>query len=147
MSRRHTDPDARRLVAALETVFRRFTAGRQPLLGDEASLSLQDVRTFQRIAQMAPANMTELARALIVPLSTATHSVNRLVGRDLVKRERSERDRRVVTVQLTERGRRLAEMFQQHQLALATVMLGALSVKDRHMFLELVDKIASVAGK
>ena len=42
--------------------------------------------------------MSNLAESLGVPLSTATHTVDRLVAKGLVERNRSEEDRRVVEV-------------------------------------------------
>ncbi len=133
---------ARRLVTALDAVFRRLTAGRPRPMGEEASLSLQDARAFGVLAHLGPTSMTEFARALGVPLSTATRSVDRLVKRDLVAREHSEQDRRIVKLGLTERGSRTAKDFLDHRLTLMTAMLAPLSVGEREIFLELVDKIA-----
>jgi DNA-binding MarR family transcriptional regulator len=132
----------RRLVAAWDAVFRRLTAGRPWPMGEEASLSLQDARAFGALAHLGATSMSEFARALGVPLSTATHSVDRLVKRALVAREHSERDRRIVKLRLTERGSRIAKEFLEHRLALITAMLAPLSVGEREIFLELVDKIA-----
>ena len=57
--------------------------------------------------------MTHLAESLGVPLSTATHTVDRLVAKGLVERNRSEEDRRVVEVQMSEYGRKLQENFRE----------------------------------
>jgi DNA-binding MarR family transcriptional regulator len=138
---------AHRLVKALDTVFRRLTAGRPRPLGEEASLSLQDARAFGVLAHLGAVKMTEFARALGVPLSTATHSVDRLVKRDLVAREHSEHDRRMVKLRLTDRGARMAEEFLEHRLALMAAMLASLSLGEREIFLELVDKIARFQEK
>ena len=50
-----------------------------------------------------------LAKSLDVRNSTITSLVDRLVKLSLVKRRRCERDRRVVLVELTDKGRKLTE--------------------------------------
>ena len=50
-----------------------------------------------------------LAKSLDVKNSTITSLVDRLVKLSLVKRRRCERDRRVVLVELTDKGRKLTE--------------------------------------
>jgi DNA-binding MarR family transcriptional regulator len=51
--------------------------------------------------------ISELARTLSVHLSTASNLLDRLQAKSLVRRERSERDQRVVRVRLTGAGRKM----------------------------------------
>ena len=89
--------------------------------------------------------MTDLADALGVPLSTATHTVDRLVKKGVVARDRSEQDRRVVQLELTEQGKRLQEVFRSKRRSLAREMLAPLSPGEREIFLELMAKITRLA--
>lgn len=51
------------------------------------------------------ANMTEISEYMNIPLNTVTGVVNRLEKKELIFRERSREDKRVVTICLTEHGR------------------------------------------
>lgn len=54
-------------------------------------------------------SLGELAVAADLSAATATEMLDPLAASGLVRRERSERDRRVVLISLTDRGRRLTE--------------------------------------
>jgi DNA-binding MarR family transcriptional regulator len=74
---------------------------RGPLCAD---LSITEVHQMTAIGSMQSKTMTQLAGILLVSISTLTTSMNRLVKKGYVHRRRSEEDRRVVIVSLTEKG-------------------------------------------
>lgn len=57
--------------------------------------------------------MSEVADYLNIPLSTTTGLVNRLVKSGYLSRERSESDRRIVAIQLTEVGKTLVANIKE----------------------------------
>jgi DNA-binding MarR family transcriptional regulator len=85
--------------------------------------------------------MTDLAAALRAPLSTVTRIVDRLEGKGLVERSRSDEDRRIVIVKQGEKAKILHESFLQHQHEIARRMLEPLSAGEREILLELMDKL------
>lgn len=89
--------------------------------------------------------MSDLAAALGVPLSTATHTIDRLVEKELVVRSRSEQDRRVVQVEMSDRGKALQTTLRSKQQAMARSWLAPLSPGEREKFLELMAKISARA--
>ena len=80
-----------------------------------------------------------------MPLSTATHTVDRLVAKGLAERNRSEEDRRVVAVQMSEYGRQLQEVFRERRKVVARSWLEPLSDQERTIFLQLMAKITLLA--
>lgn len=54
--------------------------------------------------RQSQANMTQIAEYIEVPLNTATGIIARMEKRKLICRQRSELDKRVVTISLTENG-------------------------------------------
>ena len=60
-----------------------------------------------------PRNMSFVAKKLSVTVGTLTIAVNNLVKKGYVNRTRSEKDRRVVLISLTEKGRRA---YEHHRL-------------------------------
>ena len=89
--------------------------------------------------------MTHLADSLGVPLSTATHTVDRLVSKGLVERNRGVEDRRVVEVEMSEYGLRLQETFRDKRKQVARNWLEPLSEEERGVFLQLMAKITRLA--
>ncbi len=71
------------------------------------NITLNEAHVIEAIGETGASNMTAVAKALDVTTGTLTISVNSLVRKGLVNRERSEEDRRVVLVSLTDKGRKL----------------------------------------
>ena len=69
-------------------------------------VTTNDMHVIEAIGTGAPKNMTTVARILSVTTGTLTISANCLVKKGYVQRVRSEEDRRVVLVSLTEKGKR-----------------------------------------
>jgi DNA-binding MarR family transcriptional regulator len=87
--------------------------------------------------------MTELAAMIASPLSTATRLVDRLVKKNLVQRERSERDRRIVIIRASEQGKLIHQNMQQQHLAGSYKMLQFLTEEEREVYVGLVSKLAA----
>lgn len=72
-----------------------------------------DMHVIEAIGIAGGRNMTSVAKDLSVTVGTLTIAVNNLVKKDYVERVRSEKDRRVVLVSLTEKGYRAFEHHKQ----------------------------------
>lgn len=80
--------------------------------GEYKDLTVNDMHVIEAIDIQEPKNMTSVAKALSVTTGTLTISVNGLVKKGYVSRTRSEEDRRVVLISLTEKG---CKAFAKHQ--------------------------------
>lgn len=80
--------------------------------GEYKDVTTNDMHVIEAIGMEEAKNMSSVAKALSVTTGTLTISVNSLVKKGFVDRVRSEEDRRVVLVSLTEKGRKA---FRQHQ--------------------------------
>ena len=69
-------------------------------------MTANDMHVIEAIGTGEPKNMTTVAKLLSVTTGTLTISMNALVKKGYVQRVRSEEDRRVVLVSLTEKGKR-----------------------------------------
>lgn len=69
-------------------------------------ISVNDMHIIEAIGEEEPRNMSSVAKILSVTVGTLTIAVNSLVKKGYVHRERSEEDRRVVLISLTEKGRK-----------------------------------------
>lgn len=95
------------LNEVLVRLFRDITAIEERAIktGEYKELTVNDMHVIEAIDVQEPKNMTSVAKALSVTTGTLTISVNSLVKKGYVERIRSEEDRRVVLVSLTDKGR------------------------------------------
>ena len=93
--------------------------------GEFRELTVNDMHVIEAIDVREPRNMTSVARSLKVTTGTLTISVNGLVKKGYVERTRSEEDRRVVLVSLTEKGRKAHAQHERfHQRMIQAVVEG-----------------------
>ena len=74
--------------------------------GEFHNLSVNDFHVINAIGMDEVKNMSTIAKQLDITVGSLTTAVNALVRKGYVVRERSETDRRVVTLRLTESGER-----------------------------------------
>jgi DNA-binding MarR family transcriptional regulator len=91
--------------------------------------------------------MTELAEASMLSLSTVTGLIDGLVEKEIVKRERSEKDRRIVKVELTSEGEKIYEQALEVRLHMVRGMLGALNREEQEQIVNLFKKIGAKIDK
>lgn len=69
-------------------------------------ISVNDMHIIEAIGEREPKNMSSVAKIMSVTVGTLTIAINSLVKKGYVHRERSEEDRRVVLISLTEKGKK-----------------------------------------
>ena len=75
-------------------------------IGAYKDLTVNDMHVIEAIGMEYARNMTSVAKSLSVTTGTLTIAVNSLVKKAYVQRVRSEEDRRVVLISLTEKGKK-----------------------------------------
>jgi len=73
-------------------------------------ISAPQLACLLALYEKGPMSPSRIARSIMVSSSTVTGILDRLEAKELVRRVRNPRDRRSITVSLTETGRRLAEI-------------------------------------
>ena len=76
------------------------------------NISVNDMHIIEAIGTGEPKNMSTVAKLMSVTVGTITIAINNLVKKGYVSRVRSEEDRRVVLIFLTEKGKRA---YQHHR--------------------------------
>ena len=133
---------AAELVRQIDAFARRIGLRERMDDGDDVALTRQERRLVAAVGGRPVWTMGELARHVMLAVSTLTAVVDRLVAKRLVERERSEKDRRTVWVRLTPEGRARYERFRRMRLRIARGMLKALDAEEQATFLRLMSKIA-----
>ncbi len=127
-----------RLLALLDTIL--VLRERDP---NYEKLSLQEELAMDVIARRGSLSMSELAHLLGLLPNTLTGVVNRLVRWQVVKREQSPKDRRVVLVRLTARGTRMYRKHQAFVFEHIGRMLEVLQDAEKTAFIGLLDRISA----
>lgn len=68
-------------------------------------ISVTELHTIEAIGLYELKNMSEIARTLDITVGTLTVAINNLVKKQYVERYRCEKDRRVVKIKLTKKGK------------------------------------------
>lgn len=91
-------------------------------------ISVNDMHVIEAIGVQETKNMSAVARELSVTVGTVTIAINNLVKKGYVKRVRSERDRRIVLVSLSEKGERA---YDHHRMFHERMVLAVLEGLNR----------------
>lgn len=74
------------------------------ITGDFVDISVNDMHIIKAVGVDIPKNMSTIAKELSVTVGTLTIAINSLVKKGYVIKKRSEKDRRVVYIHLSEKG-------------------------------------------
>ena len=136
------DERARRLTDHLQTVMEEAENADKKSSAARENLSWQELRVLRAVGRQNCCPMSGLADAICLSLSSATGLIDRLVGKKLVKRDRSSEDRRVVQVVLTEEGRELNEEAMAGPVEFSRGLLKGLNAEEQEDLLGLFRKIS-----
>ena len=101
--------------------------------GSFKDMTTNDMHVIEAIGLGEPKNMTSVAKTLMVTTGTLTISVNSLVKKGFVERVRSEEDRRVVLISLTNKGRKAFRDHQKFHEEMVSSIVCALSDQEQEI--------------
>ena len=107
----------------------------------ELEVSPQEGHVLSYLRTYAPCPISELARVFGLKGSTLTSMLDRLEERDLVARQANPADRRSFVIELSARGRRLADRIQCHVEELENQIGGRVSAKELKGFRAVMSAI------
>lgn len=112
----------------------------------EVRLNPPDTLALLFIAEHPNCISGDVGQLLSVAPTTTSTIIDRLVKHNLVKRNRTESNRRVVLLCLTEKGQETAQLILNEQRQHCETMLDALPRESRSMFVDCVKTIAKSIG-
>jgi DNA-binding MarR family transcriptional regulator len=113
----------------------------------DLTLSKQDVFALMFLERRGEIIMSEIADYVNVSMSTATGIVDRLVKNGYIERNRSDSDRRVVMIRLTEKGKSLAGQIKNLGTHYFDLISNALTEEERAFLFTIIAKIISAINK
>ncbi len=106
------------------------------------NMTTNDMHVIEAIGLEEPKNMTSVARALMVTTGTLTISVNSLVKKGFVERTRSEEDRRMVLVSLTQYGRKAFNCYKKFYADIVEAVTAELSEEERSILEKTLGRLS-----
>ncbi len=101
-----------------------------------ADISNNDLNIIDAIGLAEPRSMSAVARDLEVTVGTLTIAINHLVDKEYVLRSRSDKDRRIVLVSLSQKGVRAYHHRRQFHGEMILATLEHLDASQREGFLQ-----------
>jgi DNA-binding MarR family transcriptional regulator len=112
---------------------------------DFTIMELKGISAF--IDETKEYTMSELGNNAHLPLSNMTSIIDRLARKGIVRRRRDAKDRRVVRVHLTEKGKKMLHEFMRKRGQELENSLGGLSEKDRKELFKALEKATKIFQK
>lgn len=104
-------------------------------------LTQNDIHVINVIGRDTQKNMSMIARELAITIGTLTISMNSLVRKGYVIKERSEKDKRVVLVSLSQKGEQAFLKYQEYYDDMVNSMLENLDDAEMDILMSALRKI------
>lgn len=135
-----------RVVTLLPQMIRGF-ARRESNYLSRGKITLPQLWVLEHLSRASDRPMNELARFLGISRPAATGLADRLIAQGLVRRREDPRDRRVVRVNLTPKGRKIqANLWEQKRRMLVEVF-GKISPPDRAQYLATLERVVAILSE
>lgn len=108
---------------------------------ETAQLTILQLQAMIFIKRNEAVTMTEVANHFNISLPTATSLSNKLVAAKLITRKSSNRDRRVVTLILTLKGKDLLLQAMKYRNAKLQTMLSYMSLEEKEQLLTIIKNL------
>ena len=138
-----TDREATALDEGIAALLQRFKLEPGIVAGSPyAGLHANDVGLLVMLRRPEQWSVRRIAQSLQAPISTVSSALDRLEKRNLITRAHVTEDRRIVRIELTPAGYRLAAKIRSSQIEACRAMLARLGTRDRQSLIRLVTKLA-----
>lgn len=136
---------AKELQKNFEQIIYQFQTVAAETVKDTDKLTPKEMNAIVFVGKKEGCIMREISNFLNVADSTVTMLVDNLVKKKLVKRERSDEDRRIIKILLTDEGKAIYQDHLKAYQKLCRGMLLTLDEKEQDLYVDLMKKIASGA--
>ena len=104
-------------------------------------ITLPQVWVMRFLSRQRECSMRELADYMKMGFSSVTGMVDRLVKQGLANRRRTEKDRRLVYVDLTAKGRKIVKEILGERRETTLNLFESLSAEERSIYLCILEKL------
>lgn len=105
-------------------------------------ISNNDMHIIEAIGPMEGKNMSAIAKQLNITVGSLTTSMNSLVKKEYAVRERSETDRRVVNIRLTEKGKKAYEHHREFHNQMTEAVVSSITEEELPVLTRMLSGLA-----
>ena len=133
----------------LSNLFQEIMAieGRALITEEFSDISNNDMHIIEAVGIEEPRNMSTVAAKLMVTVGTLTTAVNSLVKKSYINRVRSEKDRRIVLLSLTEKGRRAYDHHRRFHEEMIKAVMTNLSEEEANVLVNALKNVSDFFKK
>lgn len=104
-------------------------------------LSVTEIHTIEAIGMYVPRTMSEVAADLDITVGTLTTAVNKLTKKGYLERERDDKDRRVVRIILTRKGKLAYRVHEKFHSDMIKETIKGMTEEEEKILKQALDKL------
>lgn len=131
------------MAKLLPLIMREYARSQHANIFSKISLTVPQILILEYLSEKRNCRMKDLAKTLNLTMSAVTAIVDKMIAFKLVRRERSDEDRRVVNVIMLERGREMLRKVSEAKCKCANELLAPLNQEDKKIYLKILKKVYS----
>ena len=135
-----------RMITLLPQLIRGF-ARRESNYLSRGKITLPQLWVLEHLSRRKDCPMNELAGFLRISRPAATGLVDRLIAQELVVRSGDRKDRRLVRVNLTAKGRKILTNIWEQKRRMLVDVFGRISAQDRARYLAILEQVVEVLSE
>ncbi len=133
----------RHMIELLPQLVRGFARHEHNYLS-RGKITLPQLWTLEYLARQNGCPMSQLARFLHISRPATTGLIDRLIAQGLVRRLDDVRDRRVIRVHITAKGRRILTSIWEQKRRMLVEVFGQISPADRTQYLTTLERVVEI---
>jgi DNA-binding MarR family transcriptional regulator len=106
-----------------------------------SDISITEIHTVSAVGLYGSRTMSEIAAALDITMGTLTPAVDKLIKKGYLERNRSDRDRRIVNVSLTKRGKLAYRIHEKFHLDMVQSIMDHFTPEEEEVLLSALKKL------
>ena len=111
------------------------------ITGEFCDISNNDMHIIEAVGTEDPKNMSTIAKSLAVTMGTLTTTMNSLIKKGYAIRQRSEEDRRVVYMSLTDKGKRAYKHHQEFHQEMIEAVMKDMDDNEREIMMGMLNRL------
>ena len=109
--------------------------------GEFKDLSITEIHTLEAVGLYGSKTMSEIASELEITMGTLTTAIDKLIKKGYVERKRSNIDRRIVNVSLTNKGKLAYRIHEKFHLYMVKAIMNDFNSQEEEVLLCALRKL------
>ncbi len=106
-----------------------------------SDLSITEIHTIEAVGLYGAKTMSEISAELEITMGTLTTAVDKLIRKGYLERSRSNTDRRIVNVNLTQRGKLAYRIHEKFHMDMVKAIMDDFTAEEEEILLNALRKL------